>query len=338
MLAGLLAMALPATAGAATATDYHPAGASRDFATSAGGWEGSTVNEGTCVEQITCPAIANTWVASGGTQGSADGHLRTAISNLVGAESISNGIWLSPSFQYRGADGKQPTDVSFELARRADLTALLAHTGSSASYSVELVELATGVGRTLVDDQPLGTVDGWSRTRQVTVQPSSLVIGTRYRIRITSTFTTAARVFRDSYVDYDDVVLSAVREAGAGGGGTGGGGGGTGGNGGNGAGGGNGGALLDGNRLFLKLKCLGVSKKGRCKVRAVAYAGKKGARMTFPIERRVNSKKGKKVALRIRPRFVRSLADKKKVLVRSQVKAGDSRKTTFKRYRLIKAR
>jgi hypothetical protein len=60
--------------------------------------------------------------------------------------------------------------------------------------------------------------------------------------------------------------------------------------------------------------------------------------MTFPIERRVKAKKGKKVTLRVRPRFVKELAKKNKVLIRSQIKAGDRRKTKYKRYGLIKAR
>jgi hypothetical protein len=39
----------------------------------------------------------------------------------------------------------------------------------------------------------------------------------------------------------------------------------------------------------------------------------------------------------VRPRFVRELSKSKKVLVRSQVKAGDERITKFKRYKLTKA-
>jgi hypothetical protein len=92
--------------------------------------------------------------------------------------------------------------------------------------------------------------------------------------------------------------------------------------------------VLHGNRLFLKLKCLGIVAHKRCKVRAVAYASKKGARMTFPIERKVKSPKGKRVTLRVRPRFVKQLANSKKVLVRSQIHAGDKRAVKFKRYSL----
>jgi hypothetical protein len=347
LIVTLGALALPASS--AAATTYHPADEARIFADSAGGWEASSSSEGFCVTSLTCPTVTSGYQASGGTRGATDGFLRTAIENTVAADSITRAVWTSPSFTYRGDDGEVPDELTFEVARRADLSALLAQTGTSASFTAELVGAAGGVGRTIVDAAPLGSIEGWTRTRQFDVKPASLAIGREYRIRITSTFNTAARAFRESTVDYDDVRLRAVGDGsgngnGNGGGGNGGGGtgagGGNGAGSGNGAGGGNGGAVLRGNRLFLRLQCLGVAKQGRCKVRAVAYSkrGKKAARMTFPIERRVNARKGKKVTLRVRPRFVKELSSAKKVLVRSQLKAGDQRKTKFRRYKLTEAR
>ena len=332
-----IALAALALAGSALAavTPYHPAENARTFGTGAAGWQGSASTQGTCLQQLTCPTVTNEWQASGGTRGGSDGFLRTSIENSVaGAESVTRGIWTSPTFTYRGADGTDPADVTFEVARRADLTALNESTGSSATFTAEIVNANTGVGRAIVDDAPLGSIEGWTRTRQFDVKPSSLVIGREYRIRLTTTFNTTAKVFRESSVDYDDVRLRAVSGSGQGSGGGGTGGGSTGGNGG----GGNGGAVIHGKRLFLRLKCLGMAKQGRCKVRAVALASKQSARMTFPIERRVNAKKGKKVTLRVRPRFVKELSKAKKVLVRSQVKAGDKRATKFRRYKLIEAR
>jgi hypothetical protein len=330
------ALAFPGVASADAVSDYHPTQTARNFVTGPGGWEGTTTSEGICLQDLTCPTVTNTWVSSGGTAGDGDGFLRTEIENTAGAESTSRGVWRSPVFDYQGADGKKPTEVSFELARRSDLSPLLATSGSSANYTVEIVEAGTGVGRTVVDTAPLGAIEGWARTPQVTVKPSSLVMGGRYRLRITSTFSTEAEAFPASFVDYDDVRLRAIRDDAAAGGG--GGNGGATGGGGNGS--GNGGAVLRGNRLFLKLQCLGVARHGKCKVRAVAYSqrGKKGARMTFPIERKVKAKKGKKVTLRVRPRFVKELSKRKKVLVRSQIKAGDERKTKYRRYKLTEAR
>ena len=329
----LAVLALPGSAAAAV-TSYHPADNARIFADGAGGWQGSQSTEGTCLEQLTCPTVTTTWQGSGGTRGASDGFLRTTIENTLGAESVTRGVWTSPPFEYRGVGGDQPGAVTFDVARRADLTALNTSTGSTATYTAELVNAASGVGRTIVDDAPLGTIKGWTRTRRIDIDPSTLVIGRDYRIRITATFNTTAKVFRESSVDYDDVHLRAVSGDGSGsGGGSGAGGAGGGGN-------GNGGAVLHGKRLFLRLGCLGVASHGRCKVRAVAYSkrGKKAARMTFPIERRVKAKKGKKVTLRVRPRFADELAKRKKVLIRSQLRAGDERKVKYRRYKLIEAR
>jgi hypothetical protein len=335
---------LPASAAAET-TPYHPAENARIFNDGAGGWTERTESSGACVQDLTCPTVTSSWQASGGTRGGSDGHLRVQIDNLAGVESMTRSTWRSPAFEYRGAGGDEPGELTIELARRADLSAL-ANAESSATYSVEVVKASTGVGRTVVDTAPLGSVEGWTRTRRIDVKPSSLEVGADYRIQITATFHTTARVFQGSFVDFDDVRLRATdsRGDGDGAGGNGGADGSNGANGGNGADGaaaGNGsagGAVLQGKRLFLRLKCLGVARKGRCKVRAVAYASKKGARTTFPIERRVRAKKGKKVTLRVRPRFARELSKKKKVLVRSQIKAGGERKTKFRRYRLTKRR
>jgi hypothetical protein len=330
VFAAFLAIGSPAGAGAVTTTDYHPAANAREFRTGPGGWQSSSTSEGVCVQSLTCPTITNSWIDTGGTGGGADGFVRTAIENLAGAESTSRGIWESPAFVYRGAAGSTPTDVTFELARRTDLSPLLSTSGNSAHYSVELVDVDSGVALTVIDTAPLGASTGWARTREVAIRPSSLELGKTYSIRITSTFDTEAEAFPTSNVDYDSVRLQAVDSGGASGGG------GSGGGGGAGGGGGHGGAVLHGNHLFLRLQCLGVARHGRCKVRAVAYSkrGKRGARMTFPIERRVNAKRGKKVTLRVRPRFVKQLSNRKSVLVRSELKAGDRRKVRFRRYKL----
>ena len=97
---------------------------------------------------------------------------------------------------------------------------------------------------------------------------------------------------------------------------------------------GGGGAVLNGNRLFLTLKCLRITSHKRCKVRAVAYANKRGARMTFPIERKVKSPKGKRVALRVRPRFVKQLSQSRRCWSAPQLRAGDRRAVKFKKYSL----
>jgi hypothetical protein len=311
---------LPGSALADQVADYHPDQQARDFAGGPGGWAGAVSSAGLCVQDLTCPTLTTTWEAADGADGGADGYIRTTIGNLVGAESTSRGIWTSPPFTYHGAGGKVPTDLSFELARRTALSPLLSTSGSSAHYTVEIVDAATGLARTVIDTAPLGASEGWTQTPVIPLKPSSLKLGSAYVMRITTTFDTEAEAFIASTVDFDNVVLHAV-DTEAGGGGPGGGGGG-------------GGAVLHGDRLFLKLKCLRIVAHKRCKVRAVAYAAKNGARMTFPIERKVKSPKGKRVTLRVRPRFVKQLSHSKKVLVRSQIHAGDRRAVKFKRYAL----
>ena len=164
-------------------------------------------------------------------------------------------------------------------------------------------------------------------------------------MRITSTFDTEAEAFAASTVDYDDVLLRATLIDPADGDDDGGGGGGRrrrhrrrrrpGGDGPGGiAGDGSGAVQQRGNRLFLRLKCLGVTSHNRCKVRAVAYAGKGGAPDHVPGRAQGEAKNGKRVALRVRPRFVKQLSASQKVLVRSQIRAGDRKAVKFQRYKL----
>ena len=93
-----IAMAvLPAQASAVDATsEYHPDLDARSFVTSVGGWTESSSETGLCVPVLSCPEITNEWVASGGTGGASDGHLRTSIADLLGVAGESQGIWTSP--------------------------------------------------------------------------------------------------------------------------------------------------------------------------------------------------------------------------------------------------
>lgn len=323
---------LPAAASASEAvSDYHPDENARSFGTSAAGWEESSQAFGFCLGSLTCPQVSNTYEAGGGTRGASDGHIRTAFAGTTGIGGTSQGTWRSPAFTYRGAGGQKATEVEFRLSKRADTATMLAAAGNSVTYSVELVDLDDGgnaVG--VLENAPLAPTEGWVRTRGTGVAERDLETGHRYLIRLTTTYSYGAQAIPGGSVDYDEVRLRALRdENGDGDGDDGSAGGGSGG------GAGNGGAVLKGKSLFLKLKCLGISRAGKCKVRATAMASKRGARITFPIERKVRAKKGKVVRLRIRPRFVKQLEKQDRVLVRSKVSAGGKRKVSFKRYRLI---
>ena len=111
----------------------------------------------------------------------------------------------------------------------------------------------------LVDEAALRPDSGWTDTPLVTLKPNQLTIGHSYRLRIITRFIYGAEVIPGGSVGYDDVALLAIRDestlpGGGGGGwrrwrrrnnpGT-------------------GNAVFDGRNLFIKLDCLGVSKKGK---------------------------------------------------------------------------
>lgn len=327
---------VPASAlGAEGVSDYHPDENARSFTTSAAGWEESSETFGFCLGSLTCPAVTNTFEARGGSRGGGDGHIRTAFASTTGVGGTSQGIWRSPAFTYDGAEGRRATEVEFRLSKRADTATTLAAAGNSVTYTVELVDLSdNGNAVGVLENAPLAPTEGWVRTRGTGVDERDLEPGRRYRIRLTTTYAYGAQVVPGGSVDYDDIRLRALRDENGDGDGTDGSGGGAGGGNG-GAGAGNGDAVLKGRNLFLKLSCLGVVRSGKCKVRATALMSKRGARVTFPIERKVRAKKGKVVRMRVRPRFVKQLHKQDRVLVRSQIKGAGKRKVRYTRLRLI---
>ena len=364
-VAGLVAaFALAAVPSQAAAVDalsiYHPDENARSFVTSDGGFTGSDSATGLCIPVLLCPSVSNSWVPTGGTGGTADGHLRTSISDLLGVAGQTNAVWTGPDFIYAGAGNQTPTAVVLTIARRVDLGALLSVVGNEANYSVELVnETAGGVATRLIDKTNLSPTAGWTRSALVAVNPADLVIGHSYRFRIISQFTYGAAVIQGGGVDYDDLILVAARQeppppvpgppgppgptgpTGPGGGGNGGGGGGGGGTGGGGGGGGTGGnqAVFDGRNLFIKLKCFGVkNENGKCHTRATALKKKGGTRYTFPIQRVVKAKKGKVIRARVRFRFRKKLEKQKSIVLKSVLSEDRKRTdkvTKFKKLKLI---
>ena len=171
----------------------------------------------------------------------------------------------------------------------------------------------------------------WTDAPLVTLKPNQLTIGHSYRLRIITRFIYGAEVIPGGSVGYDDVALLAIRdESTLPGGGGGGGGGGTGNNP------GNGNAVFDGRNLFIKLECLGISKKGKCWDRATALKSKKGTRYTFPIQRVVNAKKGKVVRARVRFQFRSELERQRTVTLRSVSRPSRRSKDKTTRYTKLK--
>jgi hypothetical protein len=98
-------------------------------------------------------------------------------------------------------------------------------------------------------------------------------------------------------------------------------------------------AVLVGRQLFIKLKCFGVSAKGKCVTRATAFKSKGGTRYTFPIERVVKAKKGKVVRARIKFRYSDEIARQRSIVLKSvlrETRKSKQKKTKFKELALIK--
>jgi hypothetical protein len=227
--------------------------------------------------------------------------------------------------------------------------------GNEADYTVEVVDVsAGGVALRVIDQAPLTTTIGWTRSPSMAIDPSDLTIGHSYRLRVVSRFAYGAEVLGGGNVDYDDVILRAIREEPApppqagppgppgppgdsdGGGGSGGGGGAGGGGQGGGNNPGGGSAIFDGRNLFLKLKCFGVQRKGKCRSRATALQSKRGKRLTFPIQRKVRAKKGKVVRARVRFKFRKELEQRRKIVLRSVLTTGRNDRTKTAKYKTLK--
>ena len=319
--------ALPALAGAKTTTVYHPNQQARDFATGNGGSTGSIEVTGLCVPVLLCPVVGNTWVASGGTGGAADGYLASGIGSLLGVAGESKAIWTGAPFVYRGADGEAPEKLTLKVNRKSNLGALLAVVGNSADYSVEIVdETANNVATRPIDSAPLTSTQGWTSAGPVAIDPEALALGHTYRLRIITHFVYGAEVLPGGAAGYDDLTLTASRN-------------------------GDGeerkggcadtplaSACFDGRRLFIQLRCYGVQKRGHCYSRATALKSKNGTRYTFPVQRKVSAKKGKLVRARIRFRYRSELERRRSIVLRSVLRTernGKKQAIEYTRLKLI---
>lgn len=208
-VAATLSLGAAPLAGAAT-SEYHPNAESRTFADSAGGWTGSSeFTNGLCVAGVTCPAVTNTYVASGGAGGVDDGFLRSELNGLASLLSTTRATFTSPNFTYNGAAGQQPDSVSFTLDRRADAGALL-QLLPEADLSVFLDRVG-GNSLTVVDQVDIADVDSFTSIPAVSVNPNQLTVGADYRIRIVTELDLPVGVVPDATFDYDNVVLRAVK-------------------------------------------------------------------------------------------------------------------------------
>ncbi len=207
MAVGMLGLFAATSASADVTNLYHPDPEARNFATSPGGWTGSSEAEGLCVPVLLCPVVSNDFESSGGAGGAGDGYLRTEAASIASVGGTVRGIWQSPAFIYNGVGGAQPDEVTFSMARRSDVDQLLAVLGD-ASYKVELVGI--GGALTVIDTTQMNDTPTFSTTPTVDVDPNQLTVGSPYLIRITSEFEVPVSVFPNTSADYDNVVLAAT--------------------------------------------------------------------------------------------------------------------------------
>jgi hypothetical protein len=339
----ILILALPASAGTAT-SKYPPGAAARGFDGGLSGWTSSSSTEGSCLSPLLCASAENSFQGAGGADGG--GFIRSAYTGVAGAMAVAgttSAVWQSPRFAYAGAAGEEPTAVSFDLDRRANVDQLLAVAGNSAEYSVQLLDLSeSGEATTLIAPTTLAGAETWSEVSRGSIDPEEFTPGHDYKIQITSRYTSGTSVLVSGSADYDNIVLSAVRR-GAGGDGKGGARGGDAGN----------GALsarrledllrestpgtatLRGNRLFVRVRC--PTKVGRvCRTTAQGLL-RKHRPATAKRTVRLRSGKSRLVALRVKAKARAQLAKRKRLLVRQKVRVGKVTATVYKTRKLVRS-
>ncbi len=322
--------AVPAVAGAAT-QDYGPGDTD---------WTGSRSSEGLCVPVLLCPVVTNSIEATGGAPGSGPAFIRTSLGSLTGVGATSIGTWESAPFTYQGVDGKAADSVALALSRRADVGQLLAVTGNSATYSVDVLGASPGTGSVqAISNAPLSGADSWVAVPDAAIAPGALQLGSSYRVRITTRYETGATVIPGGSADYDGVSIRATREDGGGGNG-------GGGNGGNGGGGNDtlagladsgvaGAASVNrkGSRLRVNVRC---SRKldGACRIRLVGLDRRTGPKVTAKAKTRVRSGKKRTVTLKVKRGYRGKLDGRRKLFVRQKIKADGETVTKVKKLRL----
>jgi hypothetical protein len=335
-----------ATVAGAAMSKYPSAPASRGFSGSVAGWTSSSGNDGLCLPPLLCATVTNSYQDTGGADGG--GFIRSAYTGVSGATAVggtTRGVWESPSFTYSGAAGTEAKAIEFSLDRRASVDRLLAVAGNSAEYTVRLIDLTEdGEAVTLIAPTTLAGANSWTGVSRRSIDPESLKPGDRYRIQITSSYTTGTSVLATGDADYDNVVLIAsdgvVR----------------GGKKGNGRGNDNGGggasnserleellrqatpgtAVLGGKgkKLFVRVKC--PRKVGHACRTTTQGLLRKHRPATLKRTVRLRSGKSKLLVLRVKPKARKQVAKRKRLLVRQKVRAGKATATILKSRKLIR--
>lgn len=353
----LIASASPA---AAAKRVYPTDSAARTLNAGPAGYTSSTSSEGLCVPVLLCPAITNSHQASGGVDNT--GYIRSEIGSLLGVGATSIATFNSPTFTYRGVGGRPAEQLALKIARRSDVAALLQVTGNSATYSVDLVAADGANSVSAITGEALAGLTDFGE-RSASIDPTSLKLGAKYQIRITSRFESGAQVLPGGSADYDNIRVQANaknRRGGGHGGGNGsnGGNGGNGSNGGNGHNGGNGSnggngnggangkggryrgngvlartAKLRGDRLIVRVRCK-RHPKSRCRLALQGRLHRHGPVVTNRRTVRVPAGHKRRAALNVRNRYLPKLRSRKHVIVREIVRKSGHKTTRFVKVRV----
>jgi hypothetical protein len=321
--AACLALLLSATA-ASAATTVYPSGGS-GFNTNPEGWSPGA----TSCQPVTvlCTPEAAYETSVGNPPGSIAAKTTTTVNLLdlfKGTE-----VWNSPQFTVPvGAI----TGASIHLDRAFDPGGLVA-VAPKAIYTVKLSDLTAGTSSVPLTEE-LTKEDGTFATRS---GPASVVSGHTYQMAIETTTaqsTAALSIFSGTAAARFDNVGLQIQTAGSGGGG-----------------GGSGSltdkqlaaliqssligpATLKGKKLFVRAKC--PAKVGSaCRI-SVQGLLKKGKPATTTRTAKVAKGKTKRFVLRVKPKALKKLATRKRLLFKETVRAGGAKATVYKSLKLIK--
>jgi hypothetical protein len=306
------------------ATDVYPA-AGGTFTGGPQGWEAT---DASCNVPAGCTASGGYDGTDGNPPGSIAANTDIAVS-LAGL--FKSTVTLqSPDFRVANAgDSTLHLDRQFVQGSLVDLA-------PQATYAVNLIDRTVG-SKSEVMTETIGANSAFTGKDHA----ASVKAGHTYALSITvetsSTVAAAGVLSGTTSVRFDNVTLSVQAAGGESSGG-----------GGGGAGGsltssqlqsliGNsliGPAILKGNKILVKVRC--PTKVGRtCRIAVQGLLRKhKPATST----RRVKARKGKtkKVVLKVKPKALKKVAKRKKLLFKETVKAGPAHATVYKRLKLIR--
>lgn len=310
------------------ATNVYPAGGGT-FTGGAQGWE---VTDASCNVPSLCTASGGYDATAGNPPGSIAANTTIAV-GLAGL--FKSAITLqSPDFTVSGAgDGTLHLDRQFVQGSLVDLA-------PQTTYTVDLIDRTAGT-KSEVLTEAIGASSEFTGKDHAATVKTGHVYALSIATETSSTVAGTGLLGGATSVRFDNVSLSVQTAGGESGNGAG-----------KGSGssgtltdgqlrsliGGNGSligpAILKGNRLSVKVRC--PAKVGRtCKI-AVQGLLRKRKPATSVAKAEVRKGKTKKVVLEVKPKALKKVTARKKLLFKETVRAGQAKATVYKRLKLIR--